>query len=128
MAIRIFHVDHDFVEVPLGDGGPQARVVVWSGTGARLASFHYVSYEPGQSSVPHAHPASEDVFYIVEGEGSLVELRDGRDVAEHPVVPGSVVYVEPGTVHQVRARTRLVNVGGPCPPDEAFYRRLGLTW
>jgi len=106
-------------------------VVVWSGTGARHASFHYVSYEPGQSSVPHSHPASEDVFYtvaLVEGEGSLVELRDGRDVAEHRVVPGSVVCVEPGTVHKVRARTRLVNVGGPCPPDDAFYRRLGLTW
>ncbi len=40
MAIRIFHVDRDFVEVPLVQGGPRAKVVVWPGVGARLASFH----------------------------------------------------------------------------------------
>jgi quercetin dioxygenase-like cupin family protein len=128
VAIRIFHAERDYVEVPLVEGGLSARVVVWPGVGARRASFHYVSYEAGQSSVPHAHPASEDVFYVVEGEGSLVEYLDDRPVAEHPVGPGSVVFVEPGTVHQVRAATPLVNVGGPCPPDEAFYRRFGLRW
>ena len=128
MAIRIFHVDRDFVEVPLVQGALSARVVVWPGVGARRASFHYVAYEAGQSSVPHSHPASEDVFYIVEGEGSMVEYRSGREVSEQPIGPGSVVFVEPGTEHQVRARTPLVNVGGPCPPDEAFYRRFGLSW
>lgn len=128
MAVKIFHVDRDFVGVPLVQGATSARVVVWPGVGARLASFHYVAYEAGQSSVPHAHPRSEDVFYIVEGEGTIVEYRDGREAVSHPVRPGSVVFVEPGTEHQVRAATPLVNVGGPCPPDLDFYRRFGLAW
>ena len=126
MAIKVFHVDEDYKEIPLVQGAT-ARVVVWPGVGAKLASLHYVPYEAGQSSVPHLHPYSEDVFYIIEGEGSMVEHKGGKEI-EQPIRPGSVVYVEPNTVHQVRAATPLVNVGGPCPPDLEFYRRFGLSW
>jgi quercetin dioxygenase-like cupin family protein len=127
MAIKVLHVNRDYKEIPLVQGAT-AKVIAWPGTGAHLGSLHYVPYQPGQSSVPHSHPKSEDIFYILEGEGSLVEWKDGKEVSEHPVEPGSVIIVEPGTVHQVRARTRLVNVGGPCPPDLDFYRRWGLSW
>ena len=126
MAIKVFHVDRDFVEVPIVEGAMSARVVVWPGVGAKHLSMHYISYERGQASVPHFHPHSEDCFYIVSGEGTMAEWRDDRIVSEQEIGPGSVVYVEPNTIHQVRARTPLVNVGGPCPPDLDFYRRLGL--
>ena len=95
MAIKIFHVDRDFVEVPLVQGALSAKIVVWPGVGARLASFHHVAYEAGQSSVAHAHPAAEDVFYIVRVEGSMVEYRNGREVGEQPIGPGSVVLPAP---------------------------------
>jgi quercetin dioxygenase-like cupin family protein len=127
MAIKVFHVDEDYEEIPLVQGA-KAKVVVWPGVGAKLASLHYVPYEAGQSSVPHFHPYSEDVFYIIEGEGSMVEYKDDKEVSEQAIRPGSVVYVQPNTIHQVRATTALVNVGGPCPPDLDFYRRFGLSW
>lgn len=127
MAIKVLHVDRDYVEIPLVQGST-ARVVVWPGMGATKSCIHYVPYEAGQSSVPHQHPYSEDAFYIVHGEGYMVELKDDKEVSRQPIVPGSVVFVEPGTVHQLIATTPLLNVGGPCPPDLEFYKRFGLSW
>lgn len=127
MAIKVFHVDHDFQSIPLVQGGA-AKVIVWPGTGARLGSLNYCPYLPGQSSVVHAHPKSEDIFYIIEGDGEMVEYCEGVEISRQPIRPGSVVQVEPGTEHQVHAFTRLVNVGGPCPPDLDFYKRFGLKW
>jgi quercetin dioxygenase-like cupin family protein len=128
MAIKVLHVDRNYVEIPLVQGSTAARVVVWPGMGAKTSCIHYVDYKAGQSSVPHQHPYSEDSFYIVHGEGFVVEYVDDKEVSRQPVVPGSVVFVEPGTVHQVVATTPLLNVGGPCPPDIDFYKRWGLTW
>lgn len=128
MGLRVLHVDEDYVEFPLVEGGAMARAVAWPGTGAITGSLHYVAYEAGQSSKPHLHPASQDIFYIVEGEGAMIEYLDGRPISTTPMRPGSVIVVDPGTVHQVRADTRLVNVGGPCPADLFLYRDLGIDW
>lgn len=127
MAIKVFHVDRDFTSIPLVQGS-SARVIVWPGMGAKTSVLHYVPYEAGQSSVPHSHPDSEDTFYIVSGEGYMVEWQDDRQMSRQPISTGSVVYVEPRTVHQLVATTPLVNVGGPVPPDLDFYRRFGLKW
>lgn len=127
MGIKILHVDEDYVEIPLLQGGLKAKAVAWPGTGAFLGSLHYVAYEAGQASVPHTHPFSQDIFYIIEGEGSMVDTTEGKEI-EQRIRPGNVVVVDPGTIHQVRADTRLVNVGGPCPADLTFYKRAGLEW
>jgi mannose-6-phosphate isomerase-like protein (cupin superfamily) len=127
MGIRVLHVDRDYVEIPLLEGGVKAKAVAWPGTNGYLGVMHYVAYEAGQASVPHAHPYSQDVFYIIEGSGSMVDTTDGRN-EETPIEPGSVVIVDPGTIHQVRADTRLINVGGPSPADIAFYKNFGLEW
>jgi|SRR5215472_10400925 len=42
----------------------------------------------------------------------MVDLTAGQEIAQR-IEPGSVVVVDPGTVHSLRADTRLVNVGGP---------------
>jgi quercetin dioxygenase-like cupin family protein len=127
MAIKVFHVDRDYVSIPLVQGA-SARVVVWPGMGAKTSVLHYVPYLAGQVSVPHAHPHSEDTFYIVSGDGFMVEWKGDEELSRQPITTGSVVYVEPGTIHQVIATTPLVNVGGPVPPDTDFYRRFGLKW
>jgi quercetin dioxygenase-like cupin family protein len=130
MAIRVLHVDEDYVETPLVEGGQPARIVAWPGTGATLGSLHYVEYDVGLSSIPHDHPASQELMYVIEGVGSIADMSGGNGREDvHEIRPGSVVIVDPGTVHQVRATTRLVNVGGPCPADLFFYRRAGLmSW
>jgi mannose-6-phosphate isomerase-like protein (cupin superfamily) len=127
MAIRVFHVDRDYVEIPsLSGQGTASRVVIWPGMGARKAAMHYAPFVAGQKSVPHQHPNSEDVYYIVHGEGHMVEWKDDKEVSRQPIGPGNFVLVEPGTVHQLIATTDLLNVGGPQPPDIELYKRLGL--
>lgn len=127
MGIKVLHVDRDFVEIPLLEDGLTAKAVAWPGSGATMGSLHYVSYQAGQSSIAHVHPVSQDIFYIIEGQGEIADLTNNHETA-HPLETGSVVIVDPGTVHQVKAHERLVNVGGPCPADLELYRRAGLSW
>ncbi len=71
--------------------GERARVTLWC-------------LEPGQAIRPHAHGA-DHVWVFQEGRG--VVDAGGR---EHPVEPGSVVWVPAGLPHGVRATERLVFV------------------
>jgi quercetin dioxygenase-like cupin family protein len=136
MAIKIFDVAQPGVDMiaPSAEkpgamtSGSVARAVIWPGMGASGGVMHYVRYQAGGTSVQHQHPHSEDIGYIIEGEGYIFEWKDGKQVAKHAFRAGNMLYVEPGTVHSHEATTDLVMVGGPCPPDDAFYRNLGLRW
>src|SRR5262249_61587022 len=99
MAIKVLHVDRDYVEIPLVQGAT-ARVVVWPGMGAKTSCIHYVDYEAGQFSVPHEHPYSEGSFYIVHAEGVMVEYDENQPaISRQPVGPRHLAFVEPGTLH-----------------------------
>jgi quercetin dioxygenase-like cupin family protein len=132
MAIKVLHVDRDGADMP-GDmalpEGSLVRMMVWPGMGAKKGVLHFVKYAAGHTSVAHQHPDAEDIGYIIEGSGFILEHGpDGEEIARHPFEAGSVLYVEPGTMHSHMATTPLVMVGGPCPPDEAFYRSFGMKW
>jgi quercetin dioxygenase-like cupin family protein len=133
MAIEILHVERDGVDMPTGvkrpgalDEGSVARCVVWPGMGASRGVMHYVRYGAGHTSQRHQHPYSEDIVYIIEGEGYVIEWNVDKEVSRHAFGPGSVIFVEPGTVHSHVAKTPIVAVGGACPPDLEFYRQLGM--
>lgn len=58
-----------------------------------------VVLEPGEAPPLHKHPDTEQVLYILEGEG---ELRIGPEAAElFPVKPGDVVRIPPDTLHMI---------------------------
>ncbi len=88
-ALRSFS-DEGPAKVPLARGG-RTRVTLWC-------------LEPGQEIRPHAH-GGDHVWVFQEGRG--VVQAAGR---EHPVEPGSVVWVPAGVPHGVRAAERLVFV------------------
>jgi quercetin dioxygenase-like cupin family protein len=123
MRIRVFDIDTDGVQLPMISS--DARLVVWPGTGAEIATMNYVVLQPGEANVPHAHPQSEDTIYILEGTGTVQDLDSGQ---EYELSPGSVVHVDPGTRHAVRntGNTVMRSVGGPCPPDWEILRRCGI--
>lgn len=54
-------------------------------------------YEPGQSTVMHAHPRQDEIFYVVEGR---VNMCIGG--AEQVFDAGAMVHVRHGTPHDVR--------------------------
>lgn len=123
MRIRVFDIDADGVSLPLISS--DARLVVWPGTGAEIATMNYVVLQPGEANVPHAHPESEDTIYILEGSGTV---EDFDNVQVYPLEAGCVVHVDPGTQHAVTNTGENVmrSVGGPCPPDWEILHRCGV--
>ena len=56
--------------------------------------------EPGQAQKPHVHTDAAKVYYVVEGEGTL--LVGGE---EHALGPGHAVLAPAGEEHGVRNAT-----------------------
>ncbi|MGH2361437.1 MAG: cupin domain-containing protein [bacterium] len=124
MKTQVLRSDRDFVSLPLVEGGGEMRAVIWPGMGARHRSMHYVTLAAGGQTVPHRHPDSEAVYYVISGQGVFLDLDTGTT---YPVHPGSVVLMTPGTHYQITAASAavMVCVGGPCPPDPALYASIG---
>jgi len=122
MGVRVFRVDRDFSKLPYAS---DCRAIIWPGIGAKYCSLQYFLLKPGESCSAHRHEKSEDIWYVVRGHGKVIDVDTG---AEYLVEEGCAVFVEPGTIHQVKSLgpENYVDVGGPCPPDLDFYRRAGL--
>lgn len=70
------------------------------------ASESFISVmEPGEAPPLHKHDDTEQVFFVLSGEGRLEIGEDARD--EGPIRPGDLVRIPPGTYHRV-----------PCVGDE----------
>jgi quercetin dioxygenase-like cupin family protein len=122
--VRVF--DAETEGVPLPTIGKGARLVVWPGVGAEIATMNMAILEPGEENQPHAHAESDDTIAILEGQGSIDDLDAGTT---HDFTVGDVVFVRAGTRHKVKADkgVRIVSAGGPCPPDYGMLRALGLA-
>jgi quercetin dioxygenase-like cupin family protein len=122
-SIRTFHRDNPDVMLPMI--ASDARLVVWLGAGARNANMNYVSMQPGEENVPHAHADSEDTIYIVSGRGTVEDLTHGFALEFEA---GQAIQVPPGIQHRVKADrgSPVVSVGGPCPADVAMLKAAGV--
>lgn len=57
----------------------------------------------GHSTTPHYHPLTEEIYYILSGEGTM---RIGAETAQ--VGPGDAIAIPPGAEHQITATSDLV--------------------
>ena len=64
----------------------------------------------------HYHRRSAELYYVLEGEGSVV-----LDGIEQPVRKGSIVHIPPGVVHGARGRMRVLVVGIPDIADDDLF-------
>jgi uncharacterized cupin superfamily protein len=105
--------------------------------GSKQSGLKHITVEPGQlSAPPHCHSAEEEIFVVLEGEGTL-ELTpaprmasDGAEPSTHPVRAGSTVARPPGTgmAHAFRAGDgglTLLAYGTRETNDIAYYPRSG---
>jgi len=103
--------------------------------GSERTGLKHVTVLPGMLSVaPHCHGAEEDIFVVLEGEGTL-ELTpspeapdDAVETSEHAVRRGSTVARRPGTrvAHTFRAGAgglTLLAYGTREPSDVCYYPR-----
>ena len=64
----------------------------------------------------HFHRVGTEIYYVLEGEGTVV--LDGE---AHAVSAGSVVHIPPGVVHGARGRMRVLVVGIPDISEEDLF-------
>ena len=66
---------------------------------SQMSEVFVVILEPGEAPPFHQHDDTEQVFYILEGEGIL---KIGAGQTEYPVRSGDVVRIPPATLHSIR--------------------------
>jgi quercetin dioxygenase-like cupin family protein len=64
----------------------------------------------------HYHKRSVELYYVLEGEGSLA-----LDGVEQAVRKGSLVHIPPGVVHGAKGRMRVLVVGIPDIADDDLF-------
>jgi quercetin dioxygenase-like cupin family protein len=80
------------------EGGVGCRIRCLIGPEDRAPSFSMRQFEvaPGGHTPQHRHAHEHEVF-VLEGSGAVLEGQ-----REHPLRPGTVVYVPPNQPHQFR--------------------------
>jgi len=58
--------------------------------------FHDDVLEPGASIGEHNHDGTEEIYFVVEGKGTMI--LDGK---QHPIGPGDLSLVESGHSHGI---------------------------
>lgn len=66
-----------------------------------VSEVFIVLLEPGQAPPVHEHPDAEQLFYIIEGEGTLII---GKQRNRYSVNAGDVIRIPPSTPHSVVSR------------------------
>lgn len=104
-----------------GDNVIEMRWLTQNEMGSQLVFFHEVTIPPGMVEGTHRHIGSEELYYIVAGEG-IAYMGEGDDPAtasyptversifgigikkckELPVKQGSVIYTKSGGIHGIR--------------------------
>jgi mannose-6-phosphate isomerase-like protein (cupin superfamily) len=81
-----------------GEGTVKARFVLDRGDSEQgIAFMHDDILEPGVTIAEHPHDDSEEVYFLAEGNGTMI--LDGE---EHPMGPGDVSIVSVGHTHGIR--------------------------
>ena len=64
-----------------------------------------VCYEPGQATPEHVHPKQDEIFYVVEGTGTMIV--NGEEI---PLKPTNLILVKAHEKHGVKTlpESRLV--------------------
>jgi mannose-6-phosphate isomerase-like protein (cupin superfamily) len=99
----------------------EMRWILQRELGGSLVFFHEVTIPPGKTEGTHRHIGSEELYYIVSGEGTaymgenddpalaglptverLIYGLDKRNCKEIKVKPGSVIFTKSGGIHGIR--------------------------
>jgi mannose-6-phosphate isomerase-like protein (cupin superfamily) len=66
-------------------------------TGSRLVDYRISTYQPMAYVETHAHKVQEQIYHVLEGEGSMEISGRRRIVRRH-----DVIFIPPGVRHSIR--------------------------
>ena len=84
----------------------------------------YLFFEPGQGHARHNHPDSEQIIFVVSGEGEMmIEYEQGTPVTKK-ITSGSTVFIPKGAFHSTFNTgwepIRILAVYSPPGPEAAM--------
>ena len=86
-------------------------------------TFGEVLLLPGQGHARHNHPESEEILYVLSGEGEQM-LDAGGEEKWFPVKAGDTIYVETAQFHSTMNRSwqpmRLLAIYNPGGPEKVL--------
>ena len=92
----------NIVEVPWQQyphhfGGALAKALVGPGdTDIKLIDYRISSYQPMAYVAPHTHKVQEQIYHVLEGEGSMDINGETNIVRRH-----DVIHIPPGIEHSI---------------------------
>ena len=122
----IVNVAHVQVEETGRDTVARARRDLGRAAGSERTGLQHVTVPPGMLGVPpHCHSAEEELFVVLDGDGTLLLGEE-----DHPVRPGGVIArpAATGVAHALRAGKAgltYLAYGTRQPNDICFYPRSG---
>ena len=78
------------------DGSEIRELLAHRNSCIQLQSLAEARLPPGASTTPHHHPRTEEIYYILEGQGLMRIGPDSRTVSV-----GDAIAIPPGHVHQI---------------------------
>ncbi len=97
MSVKIVRKDEAKVKTILG--GPIRVYATPETVGSKNIVFVLGSFKPGEGLVPHDHPESEEIYHVIEGNGTVYA---GEEKKEIPIESGIVLYIPAGVQHHVK--------------------------
>ena len=78
------------------DGSEIRELLAHRNSVIRQQSLAEARLPPGKQTTPHFHPATEEIYYILEGRG---RMQIGDEV--RLVGPGDAIAIPPGAIHTI---------------------------
>ena len=79
------------------DGSTIRELLAHRNSGIRNQSLAEARLPPGNSTIPHHHKKTEEIYYILSGNASMTIDDDVRSVA-----PGDAIAIPPGQRHTIK--------------------------
>ncbi|HXY82471.1 MAG TPA: cupin domain-containing protein [Candidatus Saccharimonadales bacterium] len=115
MSMKVFNLNTVQAKTILG--GPIKLVTTNTEDGTKNQLVAFGVFKPGEGLYPHLHPKSEEIYYVVKGQGTIF-VKDQK--TQMLIKANEIIYIPANTPHCV------TNTGN----DElliAFIMTPGLT-
>ena len=78
------------------DGSEIRELLAHRNSCVRNQSLAEARLPGGTATIPHLHPQTEEIYYILQGRGEMI-LANEKQV----VLPGDAIAIPPGVPHQI---------------------------
>ncbi len=78
------------------DGSEIRELLAWRNSSIRNQTLAEARVSPGTTTEAHHHIRTEEIYFILEGEGRMIIEGESR-----PVGHGDAIAIPPGAVHRI---------------------------